>query len=177
MNGPTDDREINLNDYDEFMVADYAPLDKPYVLTIAGACLAKSYDRKADQEIEVPALKFKESRKKLKLTSNDNRHALGRLYGPKASGWTGKQISVRVVEKKIFGKMTRYFVIDNFVPKAESAPAPKPAAVKSPFDQLWDLAAIHEEPKQVVEDLLRETGGDAVAALEALKQKHAQAAS
>lgn len=121
--------EINLNDFEEFMVADYAPLNKPYVLTIVGASTALGFNQKTNLEEPVPVLHFKETPKKLKLTSRRNRKALARLFGPLSNNWAGKQITIQVAERKVFGELTRLFEIIGGAPAAAKQPqeAPKHA--------------------------------------------------
>jgi hypothetical protein len=169
---------IDLNDFEEFMVADYAPLNKPYTLTVSGASMAKSYDRKERKEIMVPALHFRETKKKMKLTSADNRHVIGRLYGSKSDGWIGKQIIVRVVEKEIFGERKRFFVIDPIVPQAKPTTEQNSDTSKE-LGQMLDLAAALGEPNPnaAVTDMLVQYGNDHAAALEVFRTRYAERGS
>lgn len=176
--------DINLNDYEPFMVADYAPLGKPYVLTISGASVVKTFDRKTNSEADVPALHFRETKKMLRLTSSNNRRALGRLYGAASSGWIGKAIVVRVVEKKIGGEAKRYFVIDAVAPRVApefvvvdqtlAGPASDAQAVKSDIDKMINVLTFHEipDPEMVVKRTIERAKGDHAAALAAIEKQY-----
>lgn len=125
--------EINLNDFEKFMVADYAPLNQTYRLTITGASRATFFDRKENVEKPCPALHFEETRKQLKMAGSEVRHQLARMHGASSAGWIGKPIGVRVIEKKIAGKLQRVFEIVDAPAKPKESPAKsEPSATNEP---------------------------------------------
>ena len=170
---------IHLRNYVRYMVADYAPLGKPFTVTIKWVTEADWYNKKARQWAKCASLQFEETPAQLRLTSHENCRVLARLWGADADAWLGKRITIKTIESDFGdgeGSKKRTIRICG-EPKA-AAPrngsvAPSTAAPRPALDQVWDLATLHEEPKEAIEQLLGDHGGDADAALAALKQKYA----
>ena len=168
---------IHLRNYVRYMVADYAPLGKPFTVTIKWVTEADWYNKKARQWDKCASLQFEETPAQLRLTSHENCRVLARLWGADADAWLGKRITIKTIESDFGdGEGSKKRTI-RICGEAKSTAAPRPAedngSTKSALDQVWDLAAIHEMPKEEIEQLLSDHGGDADAALAALKQKYA----
>ena len=92
---------IHLRNYVRYMVADYAPLNKPFTVTIKWVTEAEWYNKKMRQFEKCASLVFEETPAQLRLTSHDNCRTLAKFWGEAADAWIGKRIIIKAIETEI----------------------------------------------------------------------------
>lgn len=157
-------------DYDEYLQPKHLK-GKRVTLQIVRTAEIEVNER-GEKKIK-PVLYFKGTAKYLFLNKT-MRAALSEMFGDQKSACVGKSISIRAA--KLAGRKDGQETIEILPPedKKPSAPLPASGTSKSALDQVWDLASLHEEAKEAIEQLLSDHGGDADASLEALKRKYAE---
>ena len=149
---------------------------KPRVMKIIGFGEIKK-DGFGEERL-LPVLYFEKTDKYLEL-NDTNRMILVEMFGDDKSLSKGRFITL-APEKVRNGKMGIVILAAAQTSPATVAarePSDTTAAPRALLDQVWDLAALHEEPKETIEAILTEHGGDAQAALAALQAKYSSPSS